>query len=157
MAEKLPEDVVIQKKIGHAYAQKRDWKNAYAAYVRTPIDELTESEQKEMLTSLFSDESQFDRIGELSRIPTATGTHDYYVILDTCHTGIHNCIVSIEAYSGTSTQVKSLQSGIRDAAKISPDYQYRNFTTAAKLYEYGAYRASAILAREILVARPDYE
>ena len=124
--------------------------------MRTPIDELTQDEQSEMLTSLFSDESQFDRIGELSRIPTSTGTQDYYRILDTCYTGIHNCIVSIEAYSGSSTQVNSLQSGIRDAAKISPDYQYRNFTTAAKFYEYGAYRASSILAREILTNRPDY-
>ena len=157
VAEKLPDDVVIQKKIGHAYYLKKDWKNAYAAYVRTPIDELTVDEQAEMLTSLFSDESQFDRIGELSRIPTATGTQDYYRILDTCYTGIHNCIVSTLAYSGTSTEVMSLQSGIRDAAKISPDYQYRNFTTAAKLYEYGAYRASAILSREILANRPDYE
>lgn len=157
VAEKLPDDVVIQKKIGHAYALKKDWKNAYAAYVRTPIDELTQDEQSEMLTSLFSDESQFDRIGELSRIPTSTGTQDYYRILDTCYTGIHNCIVSIEAYSGESLEVKSLQSGILDAAKISPDYQYRNFTTAAKLYEYGAYRASTILSREILAARPDYE
>jgi tetratricopeptide (TPR) repeat protein len=157
VAEKLPDDVVIQKKIGHAYSLKKDWKNAYAAYVRTPISELSPSEQAEMLMALFSDESVLDRIGELSRIPTATGTQDYYRIFDTCYTGIHNCIVSIEAYSGTSTQVKSLQSGILDAAKISPDYQYRNFTTAAKFYEYGAYRASAILSREILAARPDYE
>jgi tetratricopeptide (TPR) repeat protein len=157
VAEKLPDDVVIQKKIGHAYALKKDWKNAYAAYVRTPIGELTDDEQTEMLTALFFDESELDRIGELSRIPIATGTLDYYRILDTCYTGIHNCIVSTLAYSGTSTQVKSLQSGIRDAAKISPDYQYRNFVTATRLYEFGAYRASSILAREILVARPDYE
>jgi hypothetical protein len=157
VAEKLPDDVVIQKKIGHAYYLKKDWQNAYAAYIRTPIDELTTDEQQEMLTSLFFDESQLDRIGELSRIPTATGTQDYYRILDICYTGIHNCIVSIEAYSGTSSQVQSLQSGILDATKISPDYQYRNFATAAKLYEYGAYRASALLAREILTIRPDYD
>ncbi len=32
VAEKLPDDVVIQKKIGHAYYLKKDWKNARAAY-----------------------------------------------------------------------------------------------------------------------------
>jgi hypothetical protein len=45
---------------------------------------------------------------------------------------------------------------IQDATKISPDYQYRNFLVATRLYEYGAYRASVVLSREILQNRPDY-
>jgi tetratricopeptide (TPR) repeat protein len=156
VAEKLPDDVILQKKIGHAYFLKKDWKNAYAAYIKAPIGELTESEQGELLTSLFFDESQFDRIGELSRISTGTGKQEYYRVVDACYTGIHNCIVTIEAYSGEVVELSQLNNSIDDAEKISPDYQYRNFVVATKLYEYGEYRAASLVAREILTNRADY-
>lgn len=156
VAEKLPDDVILQKKIGHAYFLKKDWKNAYAAYIRAPIGELTEAEQGELLTSLFFDESQLDRIGELSRLSTGTGKQEYYRVIDACYTGIHNCIVTIEAYSGEVMELSQLNDSIDDAEKISPDYQYRNFVVATKLYEYGEYRATSLLAREILTNRADY-
>ena len=37
VAERLPNDVLIQKKIGHAYFMKKDWTNAFNAYRKTPI------------------------------------------------------------------------------------------------------------------------
>ncbi|MFZ2255814.1 MAG: hypothetical protein WAW59_08095 [Patescibacteria group bacterium] len=64
---------------------------------------------------MFFDESQLDRIGELSRIPTGTGEQEYYRIVDICYTGIHNCIVGIEAYSGSNLDIAYLQSLIQDA------------------------------------------
>lgn len=156
VAERLPDDVIIQKKIWHAYYLKKDWENAYNAYVKTPIAELSESEQQEMLAALFFDESQFDRIWELSRLSTGTGKQDYYRIVDICYSGIHNCIVEIESYSWELQNIKKIQSAIDDAEKISPDYDYRNLVVANILYEYWEFRAVSILCREILQRRPDY-
>ena len=156
VAERLPNDVILQKKIGHAYFLKKDWNNAYNAYIRSPIGDMTDDEKSELLTALFFDETQFDRIGELSRISTGTGKQEYYTIVDACYTGIHNCIVTIEAYTWGLDTIITLQSVIQDAEKISPDYQYRNFVVATKLYEYGEYRAASLIAREILQNRPDY-
>lgn len=117
---------------------------------------MTELEQSELLTSLFFDETQIDRMGELSRISIGKERQEYYTTINACYTGIHNCIVTIEAYTGELSTVKELQSVIQDAQTISPDYQYRNFVVATKLYEYGEYRAASLIAREILQNRPDY-
>lgn len=156
VAEKLPEDVILKKKIWHAYYLKKDWYNAYAAYIQTPIWELSESERIELLSALFFDESQTRRLDELSKIALWTGELDTYKMIDVCYTGIHNCIVGIEAYSWGSLPILKLQSSITDAEKISPDYQYRNFIVASKLYDFWYYRAAALIAREILENRPGY-
>ncbi len=154
--ERLSEDVVVAKKIGHIYFQKKDWANAYAYYIKAPIGELNAKEKSEMFSALFFDESELDRMGEISRIPTEQSEKDYYKHVDICYTGIHNCILAIEAYSGTSIEIKGLQDTIINSEKISPDFHFRNFAVAAKFYEYGAYRASEKFAREILQNRPDY-
>ena len=156
VAEKLPNDVILQKKIWHAYYAKKDWTNAYAAYIRTPIWELSDSEKVELLSALFFDESQLDRMGEVSKIELWTGEVDIYSTVSICYSGIHNCIVHIESYSGSTPTMQMLQSSIRDAQKITPDYQYRNFVVATKFYELWHYRAASIIAREILQNRPDY-
>ncbi len=154
--ERLPDDVILAKKLWHAYYQKRDWKNAYSQYIRTPIWELTDAERDELLTALFFDETQLDRMGQLAQIALDLGERDFYHIVDTCHTGIHNCIVKIESYAGPSERVNTLRGIILDAAKVSPDYDYRNALVATKLYEYRAYRAVTLLTREILTRRDDY-
>lgn len=156
VAEKLPDDLILQKKIGHAYYLKKDWRNAYTSYARTPIGELTESEKKELLSALFFDESQNDRIWELSRFVLTPEEEEYLTIVDTCYTGIHNCIVGIEAYSGSHIQINAYKNAILDAAKVSPDYQYRNFIIATKFYESWDYRVASLIGREILTTRPDY-
>lgn len=157
VAERLPDDVIIQKKIAHAYYLLKDWKNAYQYFTKVPFSELKESEQKEMLSSLFFDESEEDRLGELYKIPADADMHDYYRAVDTCYTGIHNCIVGIEAYTGSGKYLKALKQTSVDAAKVSPDVHYRNFAVAAKFYEFGDYFATEKLTKEILEQRPDYD
>ena len=97
-----------------------------------------------------------DRLGELTKLNLSTGSLDYYRTVDTCYTGIHNCIVAIESYTGSEDRMLDLASQIRKAEKITPDYPYRNLLVAAKYYEEGMYRASELLLREILRDRPDY-
>lgn len=101
MAEKLPDDVIIKKKIAHAYFLQKDWTNAYAYFVQVPFSELKNTEQKEMLESLFFDDSKTEKLDELYKIPTERDLQEYYYIVNTCFTGIHNCITQIEQYAGS--------------------------------------------------------
>lgn len=146
----------MRKKIAHVYFLEKNWKAAYENYVQVPIAELSSDEQKEMFQSLFFDESQMDRVGEVVRFSMGTGTQEYYRVIDVCYTGIHNCVMTINEYSGSSSALHDLQTTISGATIISPDFQYRNLTLAAKLYEQGMYGASSRIADEILSVRPDY-
>lgn len=154
--EKIPDDQVVKKKIWHVYFLMQNWKSAYEYFIQVPIWELSDTEKKEMMQSLFFDESQMDRIGELNKIPFGTGVSEYYKAIDTCYTGIHNCVIRIESYTGTSLEMQTLQSSLTGASLISPDSQYRNLVLAAKLYEQGMYGASSRIALEILSNKPDY-
>ena len=107
--EELPNDIVIRRKIAHVYYLLRDWKNAYENYHVVPINELKKEEQNELLQALFLDNFRVDRLTELSRFELSSTDRDYYETLDTCYSGIHNCIVSIEAYTGKTTRILSLQ------------------------------------------------
>lgn len=154
--EELPDDIVIRRKIAHVYYLLRDYKNAYENYHKVPINELKEDEQKELLQSLFLDDLRLDRLTELWKLELTSTDRDYYKTLDTCYSGIHNCIVNIEAYTGKTTRILTLQRIIKNSTQISPDYQYRNFLVAAELYKQWAYRATDILTKEILSKRPNY-
>ncbi len=154
--EQLPDDIVIRRKIAHAYYLTRNWRDAYMNYARVPLRELKETEYSELFQSLFFDDNRPDRLTELSRYELDATTREYYQMIDTCYSGIHNCIVTIESYTGSSTRILDLQNSIRQSIQISEDYQYRNFLVATELYRQGAYRAVDILSAEILTKRPNY-
>ncbi|GAB0174847.1 MAG: hypothetical protein HHAS10_07260 [Candidatus Altimarinota bacterium] len=156
VAERLPDDQVVRKKIAHVYFLQKQWKQSYDNYVKVPLSELNDSEQNELFSALFFDENELDRVGELGKLVIGTGAQEYYHTIDTCYTGIHNCVIQIELYTGSYASLMELASVSKNASKISPDYQYRNFAIAAKLYEQGMYRAVEKLTREILDSRPDY-
>lgn len=86
----------------------------------------------------------------------STGSLDYYRTIDTCYSGIHNCIVSIVSSSGSDERLADLRAQVMNSEKITSDFQYRNFLVAVKFYEQKMYRASEKIAREILIERPDY-
>ena len=132
--EQLPGDIVIRRKIAHAYYQSRNWRDAYVNYARVPLSELKENEYSELFQSLFADDTRLDRLTELGKYTLDTPTREYYQHIDICYSGIHNCIVGIEAYTGSSDRILDLQKSIRNSTQISPDYQYRNFLVATELY-----------------------
>ncbi len=154
--ERLPEDIVIRRKIAHIYYLLRDWKNAYDNYAKIPISELKENEQKELFQSLFFDDMRWDRLSEVSRYIIDPMNWEYYKTIDVCYSGIHNCIVTLEAYSGANTKLQDLRQVIKKSAQISPDFQYRNFLVAAEFYKQSMYRITDILSAEILKKRPNY-
>ena len=81
---------------------------------------------------------------------------DYYTAVNICYTGIHNCIVNIQSYTGTANQITSLQKIITQSTQISPDFQYRNFLVAAEFYQYSMYRVVDVMTNEMLIKRPNY-
>lgn len=154
--ERLPEDIVVRRKIAHIYYLMRDWRNAYDYYVKIPITELKENEQKELFHSLFFDDMRWDRLSEVSRYTIDPMSREYYQTIDVCYSGIHNCIVTLEWYSGSNTKLGDLREIIKKSAQISPDFQYRNFLVAAEFYKQSMYRITDILTAEILSKRPNY-
>ncbi len=154
--EKLPEDIIVEKKIAEAYFAKKDWGNAYTTFIKVPIGELKEEERKKMFHSLFFNEGELNRMGELAKFSLTPSETEYYRIVDTCYGAIDDCIVKILAHSGTSRSILSLQDSIKNASKISPDLAYRNFSLATQFYVLGEYRASYELANTLLRARSDY-
>lgn len=157
VAEKLPQDQVIQKKIAHIYFLLKNWSKSYSGYAKIPLTELSEDERSELFRSLFFDETLFDRIGELTRYQIGSWSLDYYRIVDTCYGGIHNCILAIQDYSGSSVDVLSLQNQIQTAEKISPSREYRNTMVALKFYEQKMYRATVKILEEVEKEFPDYQ
>jgi len=154
--EKLPDDIVVKKKIAHAYYLQKNWKQAYRYFLQVPISELKKQELDELVGSLFFDETQVDRLWEIAKFSFSPEQRDYYKIIDTCYSGIHNCIIAIESYSWASQELISLKKTSLDSQKITSDYQFRNFSVATEFYMHGDFRASERLSTEILQVRPDY-
>jgi tetratricopeptide (TPR) repeat protein len=157
VAEKLPDDTVIAKKIAHVYFLKKDWKNAFAFYKKVPLSELKDEEKKEMTTSLFFDETQLDRIGAINQIFTNPEDREYYRMVNDCYGGIHVCTQWLSAYTGSNESIRILKNLISESEKISPDISFRNFWLAVRFYEQKMYRLSEKFARDILEGKPDYD
>jgi tetratricopeptide (TPR) repeat protein len=154
--EKLPDDLVIEKKIAEAYYASKDWSNAYLYFTRVPIKELKEDEKNKMFHALFFDSSRIERASELQKFSLGTGETEYYKILDICSVGIEPCIESLTSYSWSYEKLTGLSGIIKNASKISPDSAYRNFSLATEFYVIGEYRVSYELAQNILRERSDY-
>lgn len=157
LLEKLPWDQSLLRKIAKIYSNSKDWSRAYEYYIQIPFDDLSSDEKSDYITTLLFDESSQDRYQVISSLPLPPHDRAYYKTIDTCHTGIHNCIVTILAYSGSESRLTSLKELIHGYEKVSPDLHYRNLLVATKLFEQGQYRASMVLAEEIYTARPDYK
>lgn len=46
--ERIPDDIVVRRKLAHAYFLTHDWKNAYEHYTLVPFSEMREDDQREL-------------------------------------------------------------------------------------------------------------
>jgi Flp pilus assembly protein TadD len=46
--ERIPDDIVVRRKLAHAYFLTHDWKSTYQNYTLVPLSEMHEDEQKEL-------------------------------------------------------------------------------------------------------------
>ncbi len=154
--EKIPNDIVLHKKIAGAYFLMKNWKDAYRHYTQVPILEMTEAEKTNMFLALFYDEDQVDRGAEMQKFNVAPETIDYYVTLSYCYEGFTSCLEHIESHSGSEWRIEKLQTMIADAKKISDNELYLAFRLGASLFEEKMYRLSGMIASEILAREPNY-
>ena len=154
--KQLPDDITLKKKVANIYFSMKQWSEAYILSIQVPLSELSTEERENLYRSLFFDDTRSDRLTELSKIPWDPDDREYYTLIDTCYTGIHNCVVTLEAYSGKTAKILDLKNAMKGYEKVSADFQYRNLLLAAELYKQWQYRAASIIAREIYQIRPDY-
>ena len=92
---------------------------------------------------------------DLPHLGFDAGERDYYLkILSPCYTGIHNCIISIQSYSGSYEPGKKLVDAVANYDKISSDFHYRNALVAGLLLANKDFKAAALVSEEILKKRP---
>ncbi|MDP2103771.1 MAG: hypothetical protein Q8K26_02520, partial [Candidatus Gracilibacteria bacterium] len=153
---RLKDDNVLERKIAGAYFDLHEFTNAYKYYKRVPFVDLEDREKKQMLQSIMSDESILKKGAEIQKLGLSHDELSYYWYVEHCYTGIHNCVVALEAYTGSFAQTRKLKSVIDSYEKVSADFQYRNALLAGALFESEQYLAGMKIAQEISEKRPDY-
>lgn len=154
---RLKDDNVLERKIAGAYFDLKDFGNAYKYYIRVPFVDLEEAEKKKMLSALMFDESVAIKITEIQKLGVSEDELAYYSYVENCYTGIHNCVVSLDSYSGSYEPTAKLKNIIDTYMKVSSDFQYRNILLAGAFFESKQYLAGAKIAEEIAEKRPDYK
>lgn len=154
--ERLPNDIVLEKKIAQAYFSKKDFAHTHKYFSLVPFGELKSDERKRYIQSLFFDESIPDAYEMITQFSLTDTERSYYHIVKTCLESIEPCVKEVAAYSGSFLDIVSLQDALIKAPKISPDPAYKYFSLATAFYLLREYRVSAEMARRILVDRGDY-
>lgn len=155
--EKLPEDVVLHKKVAQTYFLLKNWRKAYLHYIFVPLEDLSEDDKKNMILSLFYDEHFSDKIQEVQKLQLTPEAREYYMLLAECYAGVNHCVDMILTYQWTEHRIVNFQKTITDAEKISPDIQYRNLLLAKQLYEQEQYRLVGMITSEILANNKSYQ
>lgn len=119
--------------------------------------DLEDAEKKKMISALMFDESTTIKSSEIQKLGLSVDETEYYSYIENCYTGIHNCVVSLESYSGSHEPTAKLKNIIDTYMKVSSDFQYRNILLAGAFFESKQYLAGAKIAAEITEKRPDYK
>lgn len=154
--EKLPWDIVMEKKVAEAYFRLKNWSSAYEHFSKIPIGELKKDEKKKMFSALFFQDTELNRNQEIQKFSLEPGELEYFTIIDTCYKSTDECVKNIQSYTGSFSLIQRLQDNISKASRISPDLAYRNFSLASEFYLLGEYRAAYEISQSILKARSDY-
>lgn len=154
---RLKDDNVLERKIAGAYFDLKDFSNAYKYYIKVPFVDLEETEKKKMLSALMFDESIIIKGTEIQKLGLPQDETEYYSYIENCYTGIHNCVTSLDSYTGSYEPIGKLKNIIDTYMKVSSDFHYRNILLAGAFFESKEYLAGAKIAAEITEKRPDYK
>lgn len=157
LLERLPEDIVLHKKIANAYFLLKDWGHAYRHFVHVPILDLTEAERENMIFALFYDEHFSEKRDELEKFQFSDRERVYYTLIAACYDGIDRCVAVLSEYEGDDPRLVILKKIVNDATKVSPDPQYRNLLIAKQLYEQKMYRLVGMITSEVLANHQSYQ
>lgn len=123
---RLKDDNVLERKIAGAYFDLKEFGNAYKYYKRVPFVDLEDREKKQMLQSIMFDESVPVKSTEIKKLGLTHDELTYYWYIENCYTGIHNCVVALQVYTGSFAEIKKLKDITYSYEKVSADFQYRN-------------------------------
>lgn len=154
--EKLPNDIVLHKKMANAYFLLKDWNSAYTHYIFVPLGDLSPAEKKNMIFSLFYDENFVQKRWELDKFEFTEEERAYYNFMADCYNWIDACRESSMNYSWADSRINDIKKLITEASKLSPENSYKNILLAKALYEQKMYRLSGMFSYEILQKNPSY-
>jgi hypothetical protein len=153
---KLPDDNTLELKMGDILFDLKRFEEAYGFYKKIPFQMLTIDERDRVATTMYYANAP-TKESDLPHLGFDAGKKSYYLnILSPCYTGIHNCILSIEAYSGSYDPGKKLVDAVKNYEKISSDFHYRNALVAGLFFANKDFKAAALVSEEILSKRPGY-
>lgn len=95
---KLPEDIILHKKVANAYFLLKNWSEAYKHFVYVPIKELSDTERKNMILALFYREDFLEHSDELAKFAFTSEEKAFYEMMVHCYAGMSVCIEKISAY-----------------------------------------------------------
>lgn len=90
--EKLPDDIVLYKKIANAYFMLKNWEKSYSYFVRVPISELSEDEKNNLIFALFYREDAIDATAEIAKLPLSDEEKVFYNLMIECYHGTQKCL-----------------------------------------------------------------
>ncbi len=147
----------MERKIAGVYFDMKDFTHAYEYYAKVPFVDLEESEKQQAISALMFDESITIKSTEIQKMGLTEDQTAYYGYIENCYTGIHNCIVALDSYSGSYEPTQKLKNIIDTYMNVSTDFHYRNILIAGAFFEAKEYLAGAKIAEEIIQKRPDYK
>lgn len=154
---KLKNDYTLELKIGDILFELKRFNEAYNFYRKVPFETLSASESDRIAKTMYYASSP-TRDVDVEHLSFDAGKKDYYTkIISPCQTNIHNCILSIEAYSGSYEPGKKLVDAVKNYEKVSADFFYRNALVAGLLLASKDHKAAAVISDEILTKRPGYK
>lgn len=157
LLEKLPDDIVLYRKIATAYFDLKDWEKAYSYFVRVPIAELLDEEKNEMILSLFYRQDAIDATREIQKLPLSEKEKTFYNLMIHCYNGIQECADGFWAYDGDDERILAFKKIVKDSDKVSPDPQYRNLLIAKQMYAEKMYRLVGMITSSILANSSQYQ
>jgi tetratricopeptide (TPR) repeat protein len=154
---KLPDDNTLETKIGDILFDLKRFDEAYSFYKKIPFQMLSAEERQRIVKTMYYANVP-TKESDLPHLGFGPDEKDYYLgIVSHCYTGIHNCILAIQSYTGTTYPAGAkLVDAVKNYEKISADFHYRNALVAGIFLANNDYRAAAIIGEEILMKRPGY-
>jgi tetratricopeptide (TPR) repeat protein len=149
-------DYVLARKIGHIYALRKEYANAYSYLRVVPLEDLNAELQSIRVQSLMLQEV-IDPVPQVQTLPDSMVDKPYLLIGATCLKWGDLCTTALQNNQwSTHPRIQTKIRILEEHHLISEDVQYRNALLMNSFLQDGQFRIAFVLAQEILKVRPDY-
>ncbi|MDD2565959.1 MAG: hypothetical protein PHY51_03950 [Candidatus Gracilibacteria bacterium] len=153
---KLPNDHIIEKKIGDTYFEMKNFEKAYFYYTQIPGGEMDDKMKDKVFKTLLYTGNKNMR-DEFNKVQASQEIKEYYDKILVCYTGIANCLQEIKSYSGTTEKINEIRKNMIDYSNVqNSDPNTKYAALAGDFFKNKDYLAAATISEEALSKRPDY-